>query len=77
MPTSSKCPRRFLERFGRIPTERRTRPRQPLGLSRANSLPLEPEQLNPDQVLRDSGLPDAGGGVTQPWPPEQQVIPDE
>lgn len=76
MVIHSRNPRRFLQRFGLIPTERQTRPRLALSRSRAHSLPLEAIELDPSQVLDQSGPPSPGGGITRPWPPQQQVIPD-
>jgi len=76
MATHSRSARNFLERNGVYSTRRSpVTPRldtTKAGL-RVNTIPLQQPSLNPDLLLDNNGAPPTDRGITDPWPPPQEV----
>lgn len=64
----------FLRRHGVQPTPHPSHPRFDMEQLRLNRVPLKREQLNPELQLDVPGAPPPDRGVTDPWPPPQEVF---
>lgn len=72
MPVS-RSPLEFLRRNGLMPTPRSSLPRLDTARLRVHTIPLKPDQIDPGLVLDASGDPPPDRGITDVWPPPQEV----
>jgi hypothetical protein len=72
-PVTSRSAAEFMRRHGMIETPRPARPRVAAGQLRLNDIPLSARQVDAHQMLDAAGDPPPDRGVTDQWPPAQEV----
>ncbi len=74
MPTTSRSPAEFLRRHGIVPTPVAPARGLDIGRLKVNRISLLRDQLNPAKLLDVLGSPPPDRGVTDQWPPSQEVL---
>ena len=72
MPTS-RSPIAFMRRSGLLRTPPVPAPRLDTGQLRACLVPLDQRQLDPAQMHDTNGAPPTDRGLTENWPPPQEL----
>ena len=73
MATVSRSAVEFMRRAGILPTPRVANPRLDMSRLKTDQIPLDRDQLDPSLMLDAAGSPPPDRGLTDPWPPPQEV----
>lgn len=77
IPATSRSALSFQRRNGLLPTWSVPSPRQVPCDLKIHHMPLDQRRLDPELMLDQNGDPPPDRGVTDPWPPPQEVFNDE